>query len=110
MRGRISYELTPFFMLAIIQTVGKPLVQAERRVLEDGSGLERELPLGMLRLADPTLTGLVEVDAVAAAGRAGDAIRPAPGHKVGQAVLRTGEVLDGFEQRARVVHNPKDTL
>ena len=65
----------------------QPLVQTERRILEDRPGLERELPLRVLGLALPALARLVEVDAVAAAGRARDAVRPAASDQIFQAVV-----------------------
>ncbi len=82
----------------------KPLIQPKRGIFKDGPGLERELPLRVLRLANPTHAGLVEVDAFAAASGAGDAIRPAASHQIVKAVHWDGKELHGFNQGAGVAH------
>ena len=41
----------PFLQFTSIHTAGEPLVQSDRRILEDGSDLEREFLLGMVAVA-----------------------------------------------------------
>ena len=51
----------PFFALAISHMAGEPLVEADRRVLEDGSDLDRELLARVLCLALPDAPSFDEV-------------------------------------------------
>jgi hypothetical protein len=74
----------------------EPFVQADRGVFEDGSDLDGELPLGMLRGTLPTeMLGLV-VDLGAPTGRAYDTLRPTTRDEVVDAVLWISKVDDGL--------------
>jgi hypothetical protein len=74
----------------------KPLFKAKRRILEDGSHLGRKLAFRMGALALPLpLTGKPSNILPPASG-ANNAIRPAMGDHVGNAVIGIGEVNDGF--------------
>jgi hypothetical protein len=76
---------------------GKPLVQTDGRVLKNSSNLDRELALWMMLCTLPSAPLCIELaNAIGAASRANDAIRPATRSKVFNAVVQTGEVLDGF--------------
>lgn len=86
---------------------GQPLFQPEWGVLKDGSHLGGELPLGVGTLALPFPLVCQPSDIIASAGRAGNPVRPAMRHHVGNAVVRIGEVDDGFLQSARAVHAPR---
>ena len=74
----------------------EPFVQAERRVFKDGPGLCGELAVFVARAALPAIVLLKERNALGAATRAFNAIRPAPRYNVFAAVDRIGEVDDGF--------------
>src|SRR5208337_3621740 len=78
----------------------KPLIQAERRILEDGSNLHRELPSWMTDTALPAQLILQEADAGATTPRAGNAVLPlrATGDKIAQAVFLIREVENCFLQ------------
>ena len=71
------------------------------------------LPIGV-ELADLLIDlelSAEEVDAFAAAGRAGHhTVGPAASDHVFAAMVGVSEELDGFDQRARRVHEQKDTL
>ena len=67
---------------------GKPLIQTDWRILEDGASLKRELWGGVLLSAVPAVILFEEQDVLALAARADHAIRPATGHKVFAAVDR----------------------
>ena len=81
------------------------LIQTKRRVLKDGAGLERELPLGVAGLALPTVPRRIEIDRLTPALGAADAVRPAARNQVVAAVYRVGEVLNGVQQRLGHTHN-----
>ena len=74
----------------------QPLVQTDRGIFHDGSGLQRELGGVVLLAAVPAVVLLQEQDVLAAAARAGDAIRPAARYQILAAVGGIGEVDDGF--------------
>jgi hypothetical protein len=78
----------------------KPLVQAQRRILKDGSNLRRELPSWMADAALPAQLILQKSDAGATAPWADNAVLPlrATGDKVAQAVILIREVQDRFLQ------------
>jgi hypothetical protein len=76
---------------------GKPLLKAQRRVLEDGSNLGRKLPLGVGALALPLFLSGEEGNVLPATGGANyNAIRPAVQGHVFKAVVLIREVNDGF--------------
>jgi len=70
----------------------KPLIQTKRRILEDGPSLESELALRVMSGALPLPLIRQESHAGISAGRAGDTVRPAPRHHVGEAIVGVGEV------------------
>src|SRR5271157_1340911 len=74
----------------------KPLVQAERRILEDGSNLDRKLPPWMAHAALPAQLILEKPDARTTASRADNAVLPlrTTGDKIAKAILLIGEVQD----------------
>ena len=75
----------------------EPFVQAERRLLEDGSNLDRELPLRMPHAALPAQLILQESELGATAGWAGgDTVRENTRNEIVQAVFRVGKVNDRF--------------
>lgn len=75
----------------------KPLIQTERRILEDSPNLFRELTLGMLDGTLPNLTLRDVARVLSATTRTcNDAIRPTMRNQVIQAVISIGEVNDGF--------------
>src|SRR5271157_2681698 len=78
----------------------KPLVQTERRILEDGSNLHRKLPPWMTDATLPAQLILQEANAGTPAPWADDAVLPlrATGDKIAQAVLLIREVQDCFLQ------------
>ena len=78
----------------------EPLVQTERRVLEDSSNLHRELPSWMTDAALPAQLILQESHSGTAAPRTGNATLPlrATGDKIAQAVPLIREVQDRFLQ------------
>lgn len=75
---------------------GKPLFEADSGVLKDSSHLDGKLALGVMTSALPDATARVELDLGRAASRADNAIRPAPRHKVFEAVVGIREVHDCF--------------
>src|SRR5882672_812334 len=78
----------------------KPLLQPERRILEDRTDLDGELLPGVLSMALPAPVGRQERHSVAPTGRAQDApVRPALLDHEGQAGFRIREVEDGFLER-----------
>src|SRR5262249_31355282 len=79
----------------------QPLVEAEGAVFKDGSSLQGELALLVAGLALPSVARCHEVHLVAAAGRAGDPVRPTASDKELPAVVGISEVLDGFEKGFR---------
>jgi hypothetical protein len=78
----------------------KPLVQTERRVLEDSSNLHRELSPRVAFAALPAQLILQEADTRTAAPWTGNAVLPlgATGDEIVQAVLLIREVQDRFLQ------------
>lgn len=75
---------------------GKPLVQTERAILKNGSDLDGELPPRMLHLAFPNSASRNESHIGASASRTRDAIGPAALNDVVKAVVRIGEIFNGF--------------
>jgi len=87
---------------------GKPILQADSGVLEDGPYLYGELALRMASLALPDAARRHVGDILRATGRACDAILPAPRYKECNAVFRIGEVLNRFlESLGFVSHAPR---
>jgi hypothetical protein len=85
----------------------QPLIQADGRILEDGSDLDGKLTARMMGSALPAEMLGEETHAGAAAGRAlQDAIRPALCRQILEAVFGAGEVNDGFlkSRDLRVFH------
>ena len=74
----------------------EPLVQAERGVFHDGSGLQRELRGAVLLPAVPAVVLLQKQHVLTAAARTGNAVRPSARYEVLPAVDRIGEVDYGF--------------
>jgi hypothetical protein len=74
----------------------KPLVQSERRVLEDGPNLDGELALGMgtLALKFPLCSEVANISP--SASRASHSVRLAMSDHVAEALIRVCEVDDGF--------------
>src|SRR5208283_2066683 len=75
---------------------GKPLIETERRILEDGSHLHRELPPFMPIAALPAPLVFEESDSGAPTDRTYNAVRPAFRHNVTQAIVGVCEVNDCF--------------
>jgi len=73
---------------------GKPLVEADRRILEDGSDLDGELLTRVLRATSPDPASLDERHGLTAACRASHAIGPAQIDHEGERPVRIGEVAD----------------
>src|SRR5579863_1378971 len=73
----------------------EPLVERNRGILEDGANLDAELSFGMPRLALPNTT-CGDVGGIGTATRRTDhrTVRPAPRHKIGNAVVRVRKVDD----------------
>ncbi len=89
---------------------GKPLVQGNRRILEDGSNLGAELPMMMDTLTLPLPLILEEHNVSASASWTGHSIiRPAEMDHVIQSVVWVAEVLDGLLEGTWVFHS-KTTL
>ena len=89
---------------------GEPFVESDRRILEDSPHLDRELTLLMPSLALPHAAGGNEGNFLRATDRADNAIRPAPCHKVIQAVICIREVLNSLlECLGFVFHAPRLT-
>ena len=82
----------------------KPLFETKRGILKYGSDLSGELTLGVNTLALPFLLHLQERRIGTSAGRADNAVRPAMGNHVGDAVIGVCEVDDGFLKSARAAH------
>lgn len=72
---------------------GKPLIETDGAILEDGSNLHRELAFRMASLALPDAASGNIAHVRTATGGAGDSIAPASGHKVRDAIIGLGEVL-----------------
>src|SRR5207253_980810 len=90
----------------------KPLIQTERRILEDSPDLHRELPFRMPIAALPAELILEEADLIATADRAGNAVLPlwTAKREILQAVLRNGEVEDRFLKALRFVGGFHDLI
>jgi len=73
---------------------GKPLVQAQRRVLEDGTGLDGELTACVACATLPAVVLRHKRDVLATAARALDTVRPAARNDPLPAVDRIGEKHD----------------
>lgn len=77
----------------------EPLVQRDGAILENGSHLDRELPLGVLILALPQSAGSDVAHVVAATSRADDlAVRPPQLNHEVLTYVRIGEIPDGSEK------------
>ncbi len=74
----------------------EPLVEADGRILKDGSHLDGELPLGVMSGTLPDAAGSTERDVLGAASGAGNTLGPAPRHKVIEAVIWIREVKNRF--------------
>jgi hypothetical protein len=72
----------------------EPLVEADRRVLENGTHLHGELAFRMAGLALPHPARGNEAHVCGATGRAHDAITPAPCYEIGEAVVRVREIFN----------------
>ena len=94
----------PVFAVGQHPSRSEPLVEADRGILKDGSHLDGELPLGMVTAALPDAAGITETYLGRTTSRADNALRPAPGHKVGKAVVRIREVNYRFLQALRFAH------
>jgi hypothetical protein len=73
---------------------GEPLIQSERRILEDGSGFNRELAPVVALVALPTVVFLLEGHVVASATRTDDTFTPTPSDNALPAIDRVREVND----------------
>jgi hypothetical protein len=81
---------------------GQPLVQAERRILKDRPGLQRELWAGMLHVALPAAHAGEPDHMLGATDRTRHlAVRPAEFREKLAAVLEISEVEDGVLERLR---------
>jgi len=74
----------------------KPLVEADGGILKDGSHLDGELALGVMAGTLPDAARGAERHALGAASRADNPFRPAPRHKVVEAVIWIREVKNRF--------------
>ena len=98
----------PFLQLAISQTAGSHLSRPSGESSKMVPTLSENFRFGCLVLhSQPDAT--IEVDGLAAAGRAGDAVRPATGNHEFAAVVGVGEEFDGFEQGAGRDHHMSRT-
>jgi len=77
----------------------QPLVQTQRRILKNASGLDAELRLGMASLALPETARRNERHILATARRASHAMRPAAKRKVVNAVIGIREKLNRVRER-----------
>ncbi len=75
---------------------GKPLLKAKRRILEDGSYLGGELPLGVGALALPLPLSRQKGHISASASGASNPVGPATLSHIFQAVIGIGEVDNSF--------------
>ena len=91
---------------------GKPLIKANRRLLKDGTDLDRELPLSVPVAALPAQLVLEEADLIATTDGADNAVLPfgTAKHKVFQAVFRIREVQDRFLQGLWFVDRFHDSI
>ena len=72
----------------------EPLVEADRRILEDGPDLDGELLARVLPAARPHAASLDEGYGLTTAGRAGHPVRPAQLDHEGERLVRVREVAD----------------
>ena len=90
---------------------GKPLVEGDWRILENGSDFSGELALCVDALALPLALNGEEHNILAPTGGAFDATRPAQLDHIGQRVIRIDEENDGLLKCLWLVHgvphNPK---
>lgn len=85
---------------------GQPLFKRQRRIFKDRTDLDGELPFGMANAALPAALLCQESDAVASADGASDnAIGPTPSGQIFQAIVRVGEILDGFLKGFRLANH-----
>ena len=77
----------------------QPLIQTERRILENRSDFGRELPLLVGALTLPFLLLRQKGHVIASARRTDNAVRPAARSQVAQAIVRIREVKDRFCKR-----------
>ncbi len=82
----------------------EPLIEADGRILKDGSHLDGELPLGMVSGTLPDTPRGAERDALRAANRADNPFGPASCHKVVEAVIWIREVKNRFLQALGFSH------
>jgi hypothetical protein len=80
----------------------QPLIQAQRRILKDGSSLDRELTAVVALVALPAVVLRLKYDTVAAASRADDAIGPAASYYILAAILGTRKVDNRFLKGGRL--------
>src|SRR6266568_622596 len=76
----------------------EPLVEADGRILEDGSHFDGELTLGVMSGTLPDTARGAERDTLRAACRADNPFGPAPRHKVPEAVIWIREVKNRLLQ------------
>ena len=81
----------------------EPAFQRDRLIFEYGADLDGELAFSVPRLALPDAPGWDVGDICTTAGRAGDAIRPATGYEVSNAVVGVIEEDDGFLKSLRAI-------
>lgn len=80
---------------------GKPLVEADRRVLKDGSDLDRELPIALAATPSIPVLDSGYVSRAASLMRAGDAVREADTDKEVVRDLLVSEVDDRLAEGSR---------
>lgn len=76
----------------------QPLLKRQWRILKDGSGLDRELPLRVTSAALPAPLIRQKADLSTAASRAYHAIRPSLINEVVEAIVGIGKDLYRFDQ------------
>src|SRR5579872_326648 len=79
----------------------EPLVQAKRGIFENSAGLRSELAKVMLLATLPTVVLRLKNNAVTAATRASNTLRPAMSYEISSAVIRISEVQNRFLQGVR---------
>ena len=88
----------PVFAIGNHPDSDEPLAQRQGAILEDGSDLDAELPLGVLGLALPDAASSQEAHLLAATSRANCALRPSAGRKKLDAGVRIGKVCERLLQ------------
>lgn len=84
------------FAVALHPDCGKPLVQAKRGIFHNGPDFDAELRFWMAGLALPHAPRRDKRHVLRSAGRANNAVRPAPRYHVIEAVVWIGKVDDGL--------------